>query len=181
MNELFPFLASFWQKVIDDLVQSLRDVNRYASGNTAQQIGAFNAVPVKFVSSNAFEVTIAMPTYSKFIDQGVSGAKRNQNISPFKYTTKRPPISAIRLFMLNRGIVATDFRRVSATTGRGRGSAIETSLNRLAYAIAHKIFEDGLRPTNFYSDVVNDTLLLNFEKQIIEEYGKLIIDIIDIN
>jgi len=179
-HELLPFLQTFWQKVIDDLVQSLKDVNRFASGNTAQAIGAFNLTPVTFISNSSFEITIAMPDYYKFMDQGVSGAKKNTNISPFKYTNKRPPISAIRKFMLNRGIVGRDFRRARSTRGRKRGAAINSSLDNLAYAIAFSIWEKGLTPTHFYSDVVNDTLLANFERQLLDQYGKLVLEIIDI-
>lgn len=180
-NQLFPFLQSYWQKVIDDLVQSLKDVNRYASGVTAQEIGAFNVTPVKFISSELIEVTIAMPEYYKFIDEGVSGAKKNTNISRYKYTNKMPPISAIRKFMLNRGIVSRDFRQIRSSKGRGRNQSIDKSLNRLAYAIAYSIWQKGIKPTNFYTDVIDDELLTNFEKQLLDQYGKLVMNIIDVN
>jgi len=174
-DEIYDNINGFWQKVIDDLVQSLKDVGRYASGVTAQSIGAFNMQPVT-MQSEGFEITIAMPSYYIFMDEGVSGAVNNKGISRFKYTNKRPPISAIRAFMINRSIVGDDFRAARKSTGKNRQSNIDKALNKVAYAIAYKIWRDGLKPTNFFSDVVNDKLLTKFENEIVSEYSQLIID-----
>lgn len=180
MKELYNEVNGFWQQVIDDLVQSLKDVGRYASGNTAQSIGSFNTTPVTLIS-NGFEITIAMPDYAKYIDEGVSGAVNNKNISQYKYTNKKPPIKAIRQFMLNRGIVGQNYRNIrSQPKGEGRTRKINDELNSVAFAIAYSIWRDGLKKTNFYSDVVNDNLLSNFAEQLTNEYGRLIIDKITI-
>lgn len=179
-KELYNQLSVFWQKVIDDLVKSLQDVNRFASGNTAQAIGSFNGTPVKFVSADLFEVTLFMPDYYKYIDEGVSGAVNNRSVSQYKYTTKRPPISAIRKFMINRSIVGSDYKDLKRQRkSSARSQSVDKSLNRIAYAIAYKIWRDGLKPTRFYSNVVNDDLLSKFENELLEGYGKLIFDIID--
>lgn len=179
-DEIYENLTGFWQKVIDDLVQSLKDVNRYASGVTAQSIGAFNAKPVTVISEG-FEITIAMPSYYIFLDEGVSGAVNNKGISRFKYkkplsSKTRPPISAIRLFMQNRTIVGEDFRKARSSKGKNRQSNIDNALNKVAYAIAYKIWRDGLPKTNFFSDVVNEKLLTKFENEIANDYSQLIID-----
>ena len=174
-DEIYDSLNGFWQKVIDDLVQSLKDVNRFASGVTAQSIGAFNVQPVTVISEG-FEITIAMPNYYIFLDEGVSGAVNNKGISRFKYTNKRPPISAIRKFMMNRSIVGKDFRAARESKGKGRQQSIDKALNNVAYAIAYKIWRDGLKPTHFFSDVVNDKLLTKFENEIANDYSQLIID-----
>jgi len=185
-DEIYDSLNGFWQKVIDDLVQSLKDVNRFASGVTAQSIGAFNVQPVTVISEG-FEITIAMPSYWQFMDLGVSGAKNNKDISPFSYKDKGkgkggrgqkglPPVSAIRKFMLNRSIVGKDFRAARASKGKGRQQSIDKALNNVAYAIAYKIWRDGLKPTHFFSDVVNEKLLTKFENEIANDYSQLIID-----
>jgi len=174
-DEIYENLTGFWQKVIDDLVQSLKDVNRYASGVTAQSIGAFNAKPVTVISEG-FEITIAMPSYYIFLDEGVSGAVNNKGISRFKYTNKRPPIKAIRAFMMNRGIVGDDYRKARKSKGTERQRNIDNALNKVAYAIAYKIWRDGLPKTNFFSDVVNEKLLTKFENEIANDYSQLIID-----
>src|SRR5210317_1443597 len=94
-DKLYDSLLDYWQKIVDDLVQSLYDVGRVASGATAQSIGDLNTNLIN-ITAQGFRVTIAMPPYYEFIDEGVSGAKRNTGISRFKYKDKIPPISAIR-------------------------------------------------------------------------------------
>lgn len=173
-------LILYWQNIIDALVTSLQDVGRYASGVTAQSIAGLNTTPVTFRFSTQVRVTLWMPDYYAYIDEGVSGARENTNISRFKYGSKLPPISGIRQFMLNRGIVADDYRDIGRTRkGKDRNTAVNKSLNRLAYVIAFSIWKRGLKPTNFYTNVVNDQSILKFEQQLLTEYGRLIVNIVD--
>jgi len=173
-DQLFDSLLEYWQKIVDDLVQSLYDVGRVASGATAQSIGDLNTNLIN-ITAQGFRVTIAMPPYYEFIDEGVSGAKRNTGISRFKYKDKIPPISAIRRFMLNRGINPTP-----KNTKSGKRRDAEDIRNSIAYAIAYKIWSDGLQPTNFYSKVINDPKLQEFERRLLEQYSDFILDIIRI-
>ena len=168
-------LNQYWQKIVDDLVKSLYDVDRVASGATAQSIGSLNTNPV-MVTGGGFKIQISMPPYYQFIDEGVSGAKYNKGISRFKYTDKMPPISAIRKFMLNRGI--TEPRGSNTNSGSKRDA--EAIRNGIAFAIARSIYEKGLKPTYFYSNVINDQELLDFESKLLDQYRRYIIDIIEI-
>ena len=83
-KRLIGMLNQYWQKIVDDLIKSLYDVGRVASGATAQSIADGNANPIT-ITSNGFRIQIAMPDYYQFIDEGVSGAKKNTGISRFKY------------------------------------------------------------------------------------------------
>jgi hypothetical protein len=196
-EELLTYLQGYWQRIINELVQSLKDVGRYTSGNTASAIGSgfpreteYN--PATFISDGKYEVNIWMPEYYIFIDEGVSGAVNNTEISQFSYKDKGkgkggrgqkgiPPISAIKKWMINKGIVGSDFRRArSMPRGAGRQSAIDATQTKLAYAIAYGIWRDGQEPTHFYSNVVNDNELATFEKELLESYGELVLNIIDI-
>lgn len=180
-EELKSYVTDYWQSIIDALVQSLKDVGRYASGVTAQRIGEINTTPVTFIYDDELEISVSMPYYAKFMDEGVSGAVNNKSISRFKYTTKMPPISAIRLFMFNRTIVARDYRKISnMKKSSARQNQIDKVQNRLAYAIAYKIWRDGLKPTHFYSKVLTDKKLVEFERELLKGYGRTIINIINI-
>jgi len=174
-KRLIGMLNQYWQKIVDDLVKSLYDVGRVASGATAQSIADGNTNPIT-ITSNGFRIQIAMPDYYQYIDEGVSGAKNNTGISRFKYTSKMPPISAIRKFMLNRGIDPA--KESNTTSGKRRDD--EAIRNGLAYVIARSIFENGVKPTNFYSNVINDKKLLDFESKLLDQYRKYIIDIIKV-
>ena len=172
-KKLIGMLDQYWQKIVDDLVQSLYDVGRVSSGATAQSIGSLNTNPVTVVGGG-FKIQISMPPYYQFLDEGVSGAKYNQGVSRFKYTDKMPPIKAIRKFMLNRGITEP---RGSNTSSGGKRDA-EAIRNGIAFAIARSIYEKGLKPTHFYSNVINDKELLDFESKLMDQYSKYVIDII---
>ena len=174
--ELFNSLTQYWQKIVDELVQSLYDVGKVASGQTAQNIGAFNPKPVQ-LTAGGFRIQIAMPDYYQYIDEGVSGAKNNTGISRFKYTDKMPPISAIRKFMLNRGIDPSK----QSNTKSGKRRDAEAIRNSIAFVIARSIYENGLDKTNFYSNVINDQELLEFEAKLIQQYRKYIIDIVTVD
>ena len=174
-SKLLGSLDSYWQTIVDDLVQSLYDVGRVASGVTAQNIGALNTDPVK-LSAKGFNITITMPDYYEFLDEGVSGAKFNKGISRFRYTDKMPPIKAIRKFMLNRGINSP--KRSNTTSGKRRDA--ESIRNGIAFAIARSIWAKGLKKTNFYSDVINDAKIKQFETQLLEQFGDYIVSIVRI-
>ena len=185
MNELkerlFDSLTEYWQKIVDDLVQSLYDVGRVASGATVQSIGAAEeGARLVDITTSGFRVRIGMPSYYQFIDEGVSGAKRNTGISRFKYkkplsSKTRPPISAMLKFIDNRTITP----RPSNTRSGKKKDAQEMRL-ALAFAISHKIWRDGLEPTNFYSKVINDPQLQEFERRLLEQFSDFILDIVRI-
>jgi hypothetical protein len=178
VEELYSKTDSFWQNVIDELRLSFKEKYKPMSSSvTIQEIGGMNVTPVK-MQSQGFEITIVLPYYWDFMDSGVSGAKQNTSISKYKYRDKLPPIKAMRLFMLNRGIVGSNFRQLrSMPKTPKRQQSIDEELNRVAYAIAYTIWKRGLQPTHWVRDVINDNLLRNFEEQILAEYGRLIIDI----
>ncbi len=175
-SKLYNSLTDYWQTIVDDLVQSLIDVGRYASGNTAQSIGAMNPIPIT-LTSTGFKVQISMPDYYQYIDEGVSGAKNNTGISRFKYTDKMPPISAIRKFMRNRAIDPA--KRSNTKSGKRRDD--EDIRNSIAFVIARSIYENGLKKTNFYTNVINDQKILDFEKRLLDQYTAYIIGIIKID
>jgi hypothetical protein len=183
-NKLYRGLTIYWQKTVDELVKSLYDVGRVASGKTAQNIGAFNKTPVQ-INSKGYKITISMPDYYQFLDEGVSGTKKNTGISRFKYKDKMPPIKAIRRFMLNRGIKnfsdiksKRGYKPRNTTAGKRRDA--EEIRNSIAFVIARSIYENGQEPTKFYTNVINDKKLQDFERRLIDFYRANIIDIIEI-
>ena len=183
-DKLFDSLLDYWQKVVDELEKNLYIANKVASGKTVQSIGELNQQPVT-ITASGFKVQISMPSYYQFIDEGVSGAKYNTSISRFKYTNKMPPISAIRKFMLNRGISKfSDIkpkRNYSGTnTKSGKRRDAEDIRKSIAFVIARSIYNYGLDKTNFYSNVINDKELLAFEQKLIDEYGDFILDVIKV-
>jgi len=195
-SDLFDSLLDYWQKVVNELTDSLENEYKMSSGLTAQRIGELNSQPVE-LTSQGFKVTISMPPYYQFMDEGVSGAKFNKNISRFKYKDKGkgkggrgqkgiPNIGAILNFMDNRGIKSFDditpkraFNARNTKSGKKR-DAQEIRRN-VAFAIAYNIWKYGQEPTNFYSNVINDEQIVKLERKLLAQYQQYVIDIIRID
>lgn len=190
-------ITQYWQDVIDRLVQSLKDVGRYASGNTAQEIANAKNGLFTVLSQGRYEVRLSMPSYYKFIDEGVKGspfAVRNpkstikaflegrsrssvqrpaRTTGRYGYGKKMPPIRAIRRFMQNREIVGKQFEDASKIRNKARKQrTIDQILNNIAYAIAYKIWRDGLDRTDFYSNVVNEAEINKFAEFLLNKYAE---------
>ena len=171
-------IAPFWQKVIDDIKENLILKKKSNSGNTLQAIEA----PRIQVGDNTYNIELYMPDYYAYLDEGVRGIKnKRRNTGRFFYKNKMPPLVAIRQFMKNSAING-DTKRGKRGLGGAAGPFMDKEtmnnqekLNKIAWAIARSIYNNGLEQTDFYSDVVNDKLFNNFADQILEELGKDII------
>ena len=174
-EKLFDSLLVYWQLVVDELEKNLYIANKVRSGETVQSIGEFNQKPITMTSSG-FRVQISMPSHYQYLDEGVSGAKYNKGISRFKYTTKLPPVSKIRDWM---DLVPTRWVPKNTTSGKRRDQ--ESMMKGIAFAIARKIFNEGLERTDFYSKAINDQKILDFEKQLLEQYGSYVLSVVKLD
>tara|TARA_R110000782_G_scaffold80857_2_gene160024 strand:+ start:919 stop:1461 length:543 start_codon:yes stop_codon:yes gene_type:complete len=173
---LFDHLLEYWQMTVDKFRDELARIYPMSSDRTASAIGAANQNPVT-LNTNGFKVEVSMPDYYEYMDEGVSGAKNNKGISRFKYTNKLPPKKAILQFMDNRGISGKS--KSNTTSGKRRDA--ESIRNGIAYAIAYKIWRDGQKPTNFYSNVINDKQLLDFEAKLLEQFSDYVVSIVRVD
>jgi len=182
---LFKYLLVYWQKLIDGFRLELERAYPLSSGLTAATIDEGNATPIT-ITSNGYKVTIVMPSYYEYLDEGVSGAKYNTGRSRFKYTNKMPPISVIRKFMLNRGINSWDEiksknpGRVYKNTRSGKKQSAEEIRNSIAFVIAKSIYNKGTEGSNFYTNVINDKSILAFENKLRERFANYVIDVVKV-
>ena len=153
--------------------------NRYASGKTAAGIGAANPKRdwVSVSKRGGLIIRIYMPPQWKYINYGVKGAesvKPKTGASPYQFKNKRPPLSVIREFMMNRGIVP---RRGGQRIDKGAGG--EKARNRLAWVIAESIRKKGIEAFPFFDNAVTLDKIQDLEKQLLDLYeGKFIEDIV---
>lgn len=192
---LFNSLLGYWQSTINKFRLELEKAYPMSSGGTAAAIGEENANPIT-ITANGFKVEISMPPYYEYLDEGVSGAKHNTNISRFKYTDKMPPIKAIRKFMLNRGITklkpkkkkpkeaekAGRLKRKNRpkNTRSGQKRDADYIRNAIAFLIAKSIFNKGLKPSRFYTNVINDQQQIDFEKKLLEQFDGYVLSVVKI-
>tara|TARA_R100000664_G_C2746503_1_gene134163 strand:- start:95 stop:595 length:501 start_codon:yes stop_codon:yes gene_type:complete len=89
-------------------------------------------------TKTGLELSFEMLEYGLYQDKGVSGTKKKYD-TPFKYTNKRPPSSAFDKWNVRKGI---------APRGEGGKFAKRKGLN---YVIAKSIFEQGIKPSLFFT------------------------------
>jgi len=198
-TKLLGSLDAYWQTIVDKLVDDLYKAYPGSSGDTRLAIGAMNGDPISLTTSG-FKVLVAMPDYYEFMDKGVKGTKSTYSESadsPFAYKKKYPNIGAIREWMNKNSITQLKQGNKSATkkprastlkrssrksnTKSGKKDELESRLRLIAFLIARSIFEKGLKASNFYSNVINDKELIEFEQRLLDDFGDFITSIVKIN
>jgi hypothetical protein len=118
---------------------------------------------------------LSLNDYYKYIDQGVKGAKYTHTSSansPFRYTTKMPPLQAIAKWVGQKGIIG----RTVHTTATGKPYyktkklSIVSQGQKTVRAIQRSIFFKGIEATGFYTSVVTGREE-DLRKQLIDGFG----------
>lgn len=90
------------------------------------------------VTEKYLEFNIEMPYYSTFVDKGVSGTITKYN-TPYKYTDKKPPASAI--------IDWVSKKRFQFQDKKGRFLSYKST----GYAVREGIYKYGIKPSLFFT------------------------------
>ena len=123
---------------------------------------------------NGFSVKFYMKDYGTFLDKGVSGNKNpisysdgtKMKSSPYRYTTKGPPIDILSRWIKKKGIKPKGL-------GKGRDKKTGQFLSGFAYLISKKIKREGIKSLSFFSrplginyKELQETLLTEFKKDV---------------
>ena len=146
------YLKQFGKQVVRDAKIELaasKDSMGKARGNTALA----NSIRVEVVPTDiGFDTKFYMDDYGTYLDEGVSGNKKeqsftdykgNKKISSYKYTTKGPPIDILSKWIKQRGIKPKGL-------GRGRSKNTGQYISGFAYLISKKIKRDGIKSLSFF-------------------------------
>jgi hypothetical protein len=158
------YLNSFGSQVINQ-----------AKGNlsAAGKGGALENSIDFFVIRKGGTVTVRfkMAAYGKYVDKGVSGNKVKRSFqdykgktqtSPFKYTTKGPPIDILSKWVKRKGIKGHGMKK-------GRSKNTGQYISGLAIYISHKIKVRGIQGISFFQK----PLMLGM-KEFGDKFGKAI-------
>jgi hypothetical protein len=118
---------------------------------------------------NSFGVYFSMEDYGHYQDKGVNGVgpatkDKNGNLKTvvrngaYKYTNKRPPISALDKWIVRKGIAPRN----------KEGKFI--SRTSLKYAIANSIYRNGIKPSLFFTKPF-EAAFSKLPSELIEKYG----------
>ena len=131
------FLKDELNKFAKYVIQQSRSNLTKGKKNVSKEL--YNSLVYK-VSKSGETTSLAfeMADYGKFQDKGVSGTKTKYN-TPYKYTSKMPPIKAFDKWVVRKGIAP-----------RGSGGQF-AKREGLKFAIAKTIFKKGIRPSLFFT------------------------------
>ena len=136
--------------------------------NTSKKL--YNSINgVSKVNPNSISLYFEMLDYGVFQDKGVSGVKKKYN-TPYSYRDKMPPTKALDKWIVRKGIAPRD----------KNGNFI--SRQSLKFAIAKSIFNNGIKPSLFFTKPF-ERAYKNLPNELISAYGldieKIFTDTID--
>jgi hypothetical protein len=151
-NEQQIILEQFRDYVIKQARTNLTRLKKNSSKKLYDSIkGEIKAMP------NSLRVYFDMAEYGFFQDKGVSGTKKKYD-TPFSYTNKMPPPKAFDKWMVKKGIAP-----------RNKAGKFQTRKG-LQFAIARSIFENGIKPSLFFTKPFEQAFK-NLPDEMIEAYG----------
>ncbi len=143
-------LLKYRSTIIDELRQNLIALDKDQPGKLLQSID------IKVTQNNNLLVfTLSMEDYWKYVDEG-----RRKG-------AKMPPISAMLEFIKVRGIKPRNTKLIKVKNKTVRKAVKQVNrdkaLKQVAFAIGKSIKKKGIKPTYFFSDVINEDLYLEMK------------------
>lgn len=160
-NSTENYLRHFAKSVLRQAKNILKKKNKVVSGKL------LNSLKYRLeATSKGYNLIFKGSKHASFIDKGVSGTKVTrtfQNIfgkrqrSPFKYSNKQPPASALDKWIVRKGIAPR------TETGQFM------SRKSLQFLIARSIKSKGLAATSFFSKPMSIELA-NFDTELLKAF-----------
>ena len=170
MQNVERYLNSFGKYVIkqarSNLTKGKKNVNKKL----------YNSLKFKVVrtAKGDYSVEFYMLDYGTFIDNGVSGTKKQQSYrnaqnkvvaSPYRYTSKRPPATILEKWIKARGL-----------KGRDKDTGRFITDKAFSFALQNTIFRSGIKGISFFSRPIylgtrkfGQNILESIKKDIVKE------------
>ncbi len=141
VKKVFDIFAT---KVVETAKGILNAKGKNASGDLKDSLGY--SLQVK---EGMLDLRFLGAPYARIVDEGIRGSKSSAKApkSTFKYTSKQPPSGVIDKWVVRKGLKG-------ARDEKGRF----ISRKSLVFLIARNIKLFGIKPTNFFTDAVNQGL-----------------------
>mgnify|MGYP003131006763 CR=1 FL=1 len=179
------YLNSFGKYIVKQSKANLtRGQSPYGTKNATKAL--YNSLSFKVEEDdNGFSLKLFMLDYGKFIDKGVSGKTKIREYttydgrkvaSPYQYTNRMPPPSALDKWIVRRGLAPR--KKSGQFTGRkidkvGFAKSIQ-------FLVARKIFFQGIKSSSFFQRPIG-LGLQRFGKDILKAIKQDIIDTVNNN
>jgi hypothetical protein len=151
-QNLERMLNSFGRQVMREAKLSLAS-SKDALGKPRGDTALGNSIRFEVnADDQGFTTKFFMEDYGTYLDKGVSGNKKsvsyinyndNEQPSPYKYTTKGPPIDILSKWIKKKGIKGHGVKR-------GRSKNTGQFISGFAYLISKKIKREGIKSLSFF-------------------------------
>lgn len=157
-------------------IQQARQVLTKKKKNVSKEL--YNSL--RFVVSKdkgGYEVKFYMLDYGAFVDKGVSGTDKQQMyknvtgkevVSPFKYTSRKPPAGILEKWIKNRSL-----------KGRDKDTGRYITDKSFSFALQNSIYKYGMKGISFFSRPLElglkrfgEEILQSLSKDIVKEVKK---------
>ena len=153
----------FGKKTVKTARGILNAQGKNASGDLSSSLGYYLNV-----KNGVVELRFLGAPYTDLVDKGVRGSKSSAKApkSPYSYTTKQPPSNVIDKWVVRKGL---------SGARNDKGQFIKRK--SLVFLIARSIKLYGVKPSNFFSDALNEgmrTLPKNVAKAYVKDAAAFI-------
>tara|TARA_R110002074_G_scaffold2520_3_gene14687 strand:+ start:823 stop:1341 length:519 start_codon:yes stop_codon:yes gene_type:complete len=153
----------FGKKTVKTARGILNAQGKNASGDLSSSLGYYLNV-----KEGVVELRFLGAPYADLVDKGVRGSKSSAKApkSPYSYTTKQPPSNVIDKWVVRKGL---------SGARNDKGQFIKRK--SLVFLIARSIKLYGVKPSNFFSDALNEgmrTLPKNVAKAYVKDAAAFI-------
>lgn len=168
---MIDLLGNFGELLVQQMQKNLDDKNKNASSLLRESI---------LLHFGENEVSITMEDYWKFVDKGVQGngkgKKRLKGVgSPYKFTNKMPPVSALKQYIMNRGISIKGYSDKKRSLRKGIRNKPNNPIDNAAFLMARSIQQSGIEASYFYSSVVNEKAFKELARKAERTLGQQVI------
>ena len=153
----------FGKKTVKTARGILNAKGKNTSGDLSSSLGYYLNV-----KEGVVELRFLGAPYADLVDKGVRGSKSSAKApkSPYSYTTKQPPSNVIDKWVVRKGL---------SGARNDKGQFIKRK--SLVFLIARSIKLYGVKPSNFFSDALNEgmrTLPKNVAKAYVKDAAAFI-------
>ena len=176
------FLDEWATSVALAIRENLESKGEYFRRSTlAQEI---TALPIES-TNDGYIITIQMPLYGQFVDQGVRGTESSAKApqSPYSYKTKKPPVEDLVLWIKKRGDInialsakkKAKLKSLKSKTVKKafKQRSFDFKVRQVAFGMSVNIKKEGTTATHFYSEIVNDDMVQELAVSLGAKYGQL--------
>jgi hypothetical protein len=153
------YLDSFGQSVI-----SQAKINLGLAGKGGGELE--NSIRFEVLRTDeGISIEFYMADYGTFVDKGVSGNRKNQSFtdwkgetksSPYKYTTRQPPLGILELWVKKKGLrgrkALIKHRKEGDKKKKIKGAGQFITHKSFAFAIAKSIKRKGIKSISFFQE-----------------------------